>query len=85
MEGTYMQNFTIQDDLKNAIMSYHNIGVHSTVCAISFKNGFEIVGTYSCSKSEVDDNMLRQNRAYENALRNYKRHIEKRNSIYGGI
>lgn len=55
----------IQHTIKS--VNYHHIGKKTTVCLITLKNGYEIVGTSGCVDPENYDAGIGEKIAYENA------------------
>lgn len=69
--------YSKEDDFDNAVINYVDVSTHSTVCVVTFANGFEIVGTYICRRDEINNTILRKEKAYKNAMKLYDRHASK--------
>ena len=65
-----MENNVTEEYLKSVIVNeeYVKLGIKTTVCLLTLKNGFEVVGQSACVDSSNFDEKIGKELAYSNAF-----------------
>lgn len=65
-------------------VSYALVGERTTVCVLTMNRGYEILGYFICRPEQLEDKELREQRAYESAIKNLERNDERRREKFKG-